>query len=82
MFNEIYDKVLTCPYCGREQFRHKPDEISVMRARATCEYRRCGKEFFYSVEIKREYESMKCKEVEHDHSSRKREAERAGAERA
>lgn len=46
---------LTCPYCGREQYTHEPDDISANMYLTECEH--CGKSFWYSVDVIREYSS-------------------------
>lgn len=43
------DDVLICPWCGREQYTHEPDDISSLMCYTECEG--CGKTFWYSVEI-------------------------------
>ena len=48
---------LICPYCGREQYTHEPDDISALMCLTSCEH--CGKDFWYSVNVTREYESRK-----------------------
>ena len=50
------DEKLTCPYCGEEQETHIPDEISNDMVFSKCEY--CGKNFWYSVIVTREYYSL------------------------
>ncbi len=49
------DEQLKCPYCEREQECHEPDEISADMCHTECE--RCGKSFWYSVSVIREYDS-------------------------
>lgn len=51
---------LICPYCEREQYTHEPDDISDFMCLTECEH--CGKPFWYSVEVTREYDSRKCEE--------------------
>ncbi len=52
----IYDDTpLTCPYCGEPQLTHEPDDISAEMCYTECE--RCGKSFWYEVEVAREYTS-------------------------
>ena len=46
---------LTCPYFGREQYTHEPDDISANMCLTECEH--CGKSFWYSVDVIREYSS-------------------------
>lgn len=48
---------LICPYCGRVQDCHEPDDISALMCLTECEY--CEKPFWYSVSVTREYESRK-----------------------
>lgn len=56
----IDEEMLTCPYCGREQYTHEPDDISANICLETCEH--CGKLFWYSVDVIREYSSRKYEE--------------------
>lgn len=52
----IYDDtLLVCPYCHEQQLTHEPDDISANMCCTECE--RCGKTFWYSVEVTREYTS-------------------------
>ena len=51
------EDLLTCPYCGREQYTHEPDDISASCCSTECE--ECGKTFWYSVDVTREYYSYK-----------------------
>ena len=44
---------LVCPYCGEEQHKHEPDEISSTMCPTECEH--CKRTFFYSVEVMRVY---------------------------
>lgn len=44
---------LICPYCGREQYTHEPDDISADMCLTECEH--CRRNFWYSVEVTREY---------------------------
>ena len=48
---------LICPYCGAVQETHEPDDISSFLCVEECE--KCGKEFYYAVDVIREYESWK-----------------------
>ena len=48
---------LVCPYCGREQYTHEPDDISSIMCNTECEH--CGKLFWYSVTVTREYSPYK-----------------------
>lgn len=59
-YNE-YEKLI-CPYCGEEQYTHEPDEISAFMCLTECEH--CGKKFWYSVSVRREYDSTKYEEDE------------------
>lgn len=47
--------LLCCPYCGAAQETHEPDQISADMCWAQCE--ECGKDFWYSVDVTREYDS-------------------------
>lgn len=51
------EEVLVCPYCGREQYCHEPDDISADYCTTECE--ECGKAFWYSVTVTRTYDSYK-----------------------
>lgn len=51
------DNVLECPYCGREQYTHKSDDITAFCCFTECEH--CGKQFWYAVTVARHYESFK-----------------------
>lgn len=51
----INNETLICPYCGREQDGHEPDEISAYLCITECEY--CGRTFEYSVIVTRTYDS-------------------------
>lgn len=52
--NEYYGKnELICPFCGRKQLYHEPDEITADVCIEICE--KCGKEIEYSVEVSRTY---------------------------
>ena len=46
---------LICPYCGAVQGTHEPDDISADICWTQCE--KCGKDFWYSVEVTRGYSS-------------------------
>ena len=48
-------EILTCPYCGEEQYTHAPDDISGEMRDTECEC--CGKAFWYSVTVTRTYSS-------------------------
>lgn len=50
-------EVLTCPYCGREQLCHEPEEMSSYMCCTECEC--CGKLFWYSVTVTRTYIASK-----------------------
>ena len=52
--NKMRD-ALICPYCKEEQYTHEDDEISAFMCFTECEH--CGKEFWYSVSVTREYEA-------------------------
>lgn len=41
------NEALVCPYCGREQYTHEPDDISALMCLTTCEH--CDHEFWYAV---------------------------------
>lgn len=51
------DNMLECPYCGREQLTHEPDDISANSCWTECEH--CGRHFWYAVTVARHYESFK-----------------------
>lgn len=51
------DDKLICPYCGGEQYTHEPDDISALMCLTECEH--CGRSFWYSVTVTREYESRR-----------------------
>lgn len=51
------NETLVCPYCGREQYTHEPDEISGAMCLTECE--QCEKEFWYCIKVTREYWSYK-----------------------
>lgn len=44
---------LICPHCEYAQQTNEPEEISAMCCLTHCES--CGKEFWYSVTVTREY---------------------------
>ena len=46
---------LICPHCGAAQETHEPDQISANMRWTQCE--KCGKNFWYSVDVTRDYES-------------------------
>ena len=46
---------LICPYCGAMQETHEPDQISADMCWTVCES--CGKHFWYSVSVSRDYDS-------------------------
>ena len=56
------ENALVCPYCGREQYTHEPDDISALMCYTECEH--CGRNFWYSVTVTvtREYESRRDEE--------------------
>lgn len=47
------DEVLICPYCKFEQYTHEPDDFSADVCYTECE--NCGRGFWYSVIVTREY---------------------------
>ena len=47
------DEDLICPYCKAVQNCHEPDEISSDMCHTECES--CGKSFWYSVTVRRDY---------------------------
>lgn len=47
------EELLVCPYCNYPQYTHEPDEISALMCCTECE--NCGREFWYSVDVRREY---------------------------
>ncbi len=53
---------LTCPYCGTEQYTHEPDDFSAYACCTECES--CGKLFWYSVWVTREYTPFTDEELE------------------
>jgi len=40
---------LICPYCGKVQRTHEPDNISHSKVRTRCEH--CGRRFWYTVKV-------------------------------
>lgn len=46
---------LICPHCGKVQETHEPDQISADMCWTQCE--KCEKDFWYSVDVTREYDS-------------------------
>lgn len=48
-------KELICPHCGAVQETHEPDYISTDMCWTQCE--KCGKDFWYSVDVTRDYDS-------------------------
>lgn len=48
---------LICPYCGAVQNCHEADEFSSLMCNTECES--CGKTFWYSVDVTREYSPYK-----------------------
>lgn len=50
-------ETLICPYCGQEQYGHEPDEMTAFMCSTQCEH--CGRDFWYSVTVTREYSSTK-----------------------
>lgn len=46
---------LICPYCRAIQETYEPDQISADMCWTQCE--KCGKDFWYSVSVTRDYES-------------------------
>lgn len=51
--------VLICPYCGKQQYGHEDDDISADMVYTECEH--CGREFWYSVTVTRDYDSWEYK---------------------
>lgn len=52
--NEYYGKnELICPFCGKKQLNHEPDEITAYLCVTTCEH--CERIIEYSVEVSRTY---------------------------
>lgn len=45
-----------CPFCGKEQYTHEPDDISAYCCLEKCEH--CGELFWYSIEVSRSYSVM------------------------
>lgn len=54
------DDSLICPHCGCEQETHEDDDISALMCSTECE--QCGKMFWYSVSVIREYSPYTCDE--------------------
>lgn len=52
---------LICPHCGAEQETHEPDQISADMCWTQCE--KCGKHFWYSVSVRRDYDSWEGDEL-------------------
>ena len=52
---EFMNEDLICPYCGAIQETHEPDPISADMCWTQCE--KCGKDFWYSVSVTRDYDS-------------------------
>ena len=50
------DEELKCPYCGAIQENHEPDMFTSYICTTECD--ECGKEFEYSVDVKRQYWSF------------------------
>lgn len=50
------DEELKCPYCGATQDNHEPDMFTSYICTTECD--ECGKEFEYSVDVKRQYWSF------------------------
>ena len=44
---------LFCPFCGREQYCHEPEDFTAYICTTECEH--CGREIEYSVEVVRTY---------------------------
>lgn len=51
--NTLDEERLICPYCGREQLTHEPDDISSTMCNTECEH--CGRLFWYAVNVSRTY---------------------------
>ena len=52
---------LECPYCGcKQEFHSYDEEISANYITAECE--NCGKNFWYTVRVTRDYDSYKMEE--------------------
>lgn len=57
----IDEEMLECPYCERKQAFHSYDEeISANYITTECE--ECGKKFWYTVKVTRDYDSHKMEE--------------------
>ena len=56
------EQELICPYCNMPQYTHEPDSISAFLCLTECEH--CGKKFWYSVSVRREYDTTKYEELE------------------
>lgn len=56
--------VLICPYCHEEQYTHEPDDADAVMCLTECEH--CGKSFWYSVTVRREYSASKEEDEEED----------------
>ncbi len=50
------DEKLICPYCGKEQLCHEPDDTSAACCSTECEF--CDRMFWYSVDVRRVYSSV------------------------
>ena len=44
---------LVCPYCGKPQYCHEPEDFTAYVCTTECEH--CGREIEYSVEVVRKY---------------------------
>ena len=44
---------LVCPYCGKPQYCHEPEDFTEYVCTTECEH--CGREIIYSVEVVRKY---------------------------
>lgn len=54
LLGDYYGKnELVCPYCGKKQSNHEPDEMTAYLCVTTCEH--CDREIEYSVEVSRMY---------------------------
>lgn len=53
----MIEETLICPYCGKVQYTHDPDDISGDMCYTICEY--CEKPFWYAVEVVRTYSAYK-----------------------
>ena len=55
------EEMLECPYCGcKQEFHSYDEEISADYITTECE--ECGKEFWYTVRVTRDYDSYKMEE--------------------